>query len=214
MNYNTRKVLDIRQIEDKDKAFHDFAEGSPSLENLLKILYENNVETIACCRGHSKEQEAYIKFKINDSTVPFYQKLLTIIQNIKDSEFIIQNTKEIITIDLRFPFSTAESVFQTISKMASNIKSEKYSPSKNYIDTFNTSYELTKLSLESGIYSEIKFTKDSIKQNEIEIQIYNEDMANLEQNEQLNILKYKCSSVELQNLYNALKPQVSKIKQR
>ncbi len=208
MNYNRGEILNIDTIKDKNKAFKDFSEDSENLEKLLKALYENNIETMACCRGHSKEQEAYIKFKVNESSLPFYQNLLNIMMDINDSEFNIQNTKDFITVDIRIPAINAEYTFEKIYEMLLNDNTKAFS--QNLEDSFNISYELVKLALESGIYLTIVFTPLLFTQNIIQTEIYTEDMISLEQSNQLEVYKYNCSLKDLNILYQTLKSKYSK----
>lgn len=209
MNYNRGIILDINTIKDKSQAFYDFAEGSETLEKLLKLLYKNKIETMACCRGHSKEQDAYIKFKLNAPLSPFYQNLLSIMLDIKESEVNIQNTKAFITLDIRIPAIKAEYTFQKLYDML--LKKELIiSPKLENI--FNISYKLSKLALENRMYSKTVFTQALLNENSVEVEIYTENMLKLEENEQLNIVKYNCSPKQLNNLYYILHSKYSKNK--
>ena len=64
--YNTGDSIDIYTLtpEERQIAFHEWAEGSPALENLLKEAYNKGFLSYACCGGDSGKP--YIAFQLND----------------------------------------------------------------------------------------------------------------------------------------------------
>lgn len=221
MNYNNGQILDINTIKNKEKAFHDFAEGSIILEKLLKLLYQNQIETIACCRGHSKEQEAYIKFKVEPQTLPFFQILLNLISNINDYEFNIQNTNQIITADIRIPAILADKTFQSICKMLTNIYPQKPELENSWM---NKAYQLSKIALENSFYIETIFKPQLQNKNICETLIFqNEDPYDLKtidvntifnHNQTIEFARYYCSNEDLTLLYHKLNALYTKTKRR
>ena len=51
--YNTGVPIDINELSDEERkiAFHEWAEGSMALENLLSDGYERGIISSACCGG-------------------------------------------------------------------------------------------------------------------------------------------------------------------
>lgn len=74
------KIYALPLIKQREFA-HRYAEGSNELENLLLYLWQNKIQTFACCAGHSlKLDNPYVLFEINrfspDQTKSFYHKLM------------------------------------------------------------------------------------------------------------------------------------------
>lgn len=62
-NYNQGPMIKLQDIppEDMSQALKDFSEGSEGLEICLRTMWNNNLETIACCAGNENSFErAYI----------------------------------------------------------------------------------------------------------------------------------------------------------
>lgn len=221
MNYNNGQILDINTIENKGKAFHDFAEGSSTLEKLLNLLYENHIETIACCRGHNKDKDAYIKFKVEPHTLPFFQTLLNQILNINGSEFNIQNMSQIITADIRVPAINADYTFQSICDLMTNIYTQRPQSENSWI---NNAYKLSKIALENNFYIETIFTQKLKNKNICETLIFqNEDPYDLKNmdinsilksNQTIEFARYYCSNEDLKLLYLKLNEFYNKTKRR
>lgn len=64
--YNTGKPIDISELTDAERkqAFHEWAEGSQALEQLLNVGYERGFFSHACCGGDTGRP--YISYKLND----------------------------------------------------------------------------------------------------------------------------------------------------
>lgn len=64
--YNTGVPIDINTLskEERKIAFHEWAEGSEALEELLNIGYERVFLSHACCGGDTGKP--YISYKLND----------------------------------------------------------------------------------------------------------------------------------------------------
>ena len=63
MKYNHTAPIDLDTIpfEDKEQALIEFAEGSLGLEMCLRVMWDNNLKTHACCAGEQDEYDiAYI----------------------------------------------------------------------------------------------------------------------------------------------------------
>jgi len=66
--YNTGYPIDLRKLskEEAKAAMHEWAEGSPGLERLLKEGYEKGLLSMACCAGHGENGKPYIAYDLND----------------------------------------------------------------------------------------------------------------------------------------------------
>lgn len=64
--YNTGKPIDINELtnEERKQAFHEWAEGSEALEQLLNQGYEKGFLSFACCGGNTGKP--YIAYKLNN----------------------------------------------------------------------------------------------------------------------------------------------------
>ena len=64
--YNTGVPIDINTISEDERkfAFHEWAEGSEALEELLNTGYENGFLSHACCGGDTGHP--YISYDLND----------------------------------------------------------------------------------------------------------------------------------------------------
>ena len=62
--------------EDKKEIAKEFSEGDEQLENYLFELWNNNIKTRACCRGHDdySKKPAYISIIINDDSRPIIEE--------------------------------------------------------------------------------------------------------------------------------------------
>lgn len=75
MSYNDGYVhLDFyNQEAGKEKIAEEFSEGDSLLSNALLELWNNNIKTTACCRGHGENRNAYISFIINNDSKKLIQ---------------------------------------------------------------------------------------------------------------------------------------------
>ena len=64
--YNTGEPIDINKLSDEERkqAFHEWAEGSKALENLLNEGYEKGFLSFACCGGDTGKP--YISYKLDN----------------------------------------------------------------------------------------------------------------------------------------------------
>ena len=64
--YNTGSPIDIKTLTAKERkqAFHEWAEGSKALENLLNMGYKKGFLSLACCGGDTGHP--YICYDLND----------------------------------------------------------------------------------------------------------------------------------------------------
>ncbi len=64
--YNTGIPIDINELPEEERqiAFHEWADGLPALENLLKEAYNKSFLSHGCCGGDSGKP--YIDFQLND----------------------------------------------------------------------------------------------------------------------------------------------------
>lgn len=64
--YNTGKPIDINELTDEERkqAFHEWAEGSEALEQLLNEGYEKGFLSHACCGGDTGKP--YISYNLNN----------------------------------------------------------------------------------------------------------------------------------------------------
>ena len=75
--YNTGTVEHIpSNVNEREKAFKEWSEGSKELEELLHYLYNNNIDTIYCCLGHYEGDIGYIAFNYSDEKKANYIKLV------------------------------------------------------------------------------------------------------------------------------------------
>ena len=62
---NSKKILFEDILNNKDKYSKEFSESEPLLEEVLKLLWNNNIETIGCCKGHDNYKQ-YIGFRLDN----------------------------------------------------------------------------------------------------------------------------------------------------
>lgn len=74
MSYNDGFVHDDFYDQDVDRGeiAKEFSEGDPLLESTLLELWDNNIKTSSCCRGHD-DSTAYITFIMNDDSKKLIQ---------------------------------------------------------------------------------------------------------------------------------------------
>lgn len=78
MSYNDGQVHTefYNQKDNIEKVAEDFSEGDNLLKNSLLKLWENNIKTMACCKGHEeKESPAYISLIIDDNSYYLVKKI-------------------------------------------------------------------------------------------------------------------------------------------
>ena len=84
MKMNREKLYTISEMQKLGvkKCLKFFSEGDENLYNLLKYSYENNLYTMACCKGHKDNKNEvyhpYILYKFNAPV--FYKKFLNIVE--------------------------------------------------------------------------------------------------------------------------------------
>ncbi len=75
MSYNDGLVHNdfYDQDVDRGKIAKEFSEGDPLLESTLLELWDNNIKTSSCCKGHGEGSPAYISFIMNDDSKKLIQ---------------------------------------------------------------------------------------------------------------------------------------------
>lgn len=70
-NQNSHGHIELAKLSDdeREKAFRRFSEGSEELYQLLKVAYDNGIESVFCCKGHSDTDMGYVSFKVTDQNV-------------------------------------------------------------------------------------------------------------------------------------------------
>ena len=67
--YNTGVPMDINELSEEElkDAFHEWAEGSQALEQLLNEGYKQGLISLACCAGHEeKKSRPYIIYNLEN----------------------------------------------------------------------------------------------------------------------------------------------------
>lgn len=69
--------IDLSSLSDENrkKAFREFSEGNEGLYQLLKIAYENGLESTFCCGGHNKNDLGYITFNVNTENIEVLRQI-------------------------------------------------------------------------------------------------------------------------------------------
>lgn len=81
-NYQFGNQLSFtRVLKDKKKYAEIFSEGDKHLKRLLKLCFDNNIETNLCCKGHSEEMPMYIKFNINQNKLANLYRIIEAVIN-------------------------------------------------------------------------------------------------------------------------------------
>ena len=75
--YNSGGHVDISTLspEERKNAFMEFAEGNKGLYELLNTAYEQGIESMFCCAGHSENDNGYVVFKVTDDNLKKLQQL-------------------------------------------------------------------------------------------------------------------------------------------
>lgn len=75
--YNSGGHIDISKLspEERKNAFMEFAEGNKGLYDLLNTAYEQEIESMFCCAGHSENDNGYVVFKVTDDNLKKLQQL-------------------------------------------------------------------------------------------------------------------------------------------
>lgn len=75
--YNSGGHVDISTLspEERKNAFMEFAEGNKGLYDLLNTAYEQGIESMFCCAGHSENDNGYVVFKVTDDNLKKLQQL-------------------------------------------------------------------------------------------------------------------------------------------
>lgn len=75
--YNSGGHIDISKLslEERKNAFMEFAEGNKGLYDLLNTAYEQGIESMFCCAGHSENDNGYVVFKVTDDNLKKLQQL-------------------------------------------------------------------------------------------------------------------------------------------
>ena len=187
-NFNTGISIDIDEISDEDKkrAFHEWAEGSKELEELLFVCYESGLATVGCCCGdperHPKMIElidpegnhyfeknhvrTYISIIIKDNQMHYmqaiYDKLKSTKQNIKLRLFRDPDDGKIIFSV--FPeLEIGDEVFSLICETVKmpNFEFEHTEEFKKFVDYFKKQEELVGEFKEESIFCSEENCQDS-----------------------------------------------------
>ena len=89
---NSEKLYDIEEIkQNKEEYAKRFSEGDIILEAILKLAYENNVYTYACCKGHSFTEllyAPYLTFIIEENNKEMYSMMLEYFENADNKQLL------------------------------------------------------------------------------------------------------------------------------
>lgn len=80
---NTNGYIDVSKLSPKERenAFKMFAEGNKDLYTLLTVAYENGIQSMFSCAGHSENYFGYIVFKVNDDNLEKIRKVGKVISH-------------------------------------------------------------------------------------------------------------------------------------
>lgn len=146
-------------IKEKNQFAEDFSEGSKELKNLLLKMWDNGIETIACCAGH---ENGTGKLKILSPYISFYidnfnnENLKRIVSEIIDGcskgviglSFSIRNDRKASICVRTYDLELMKSFFPFMDNMIFNEKDTSTTKlSKENVDLLETILELFKLSL-------------------------------------------------------------------
>lgn len=138
--YNTGKPIDITQLSDEERvqAFHEWAEGSEALEQLLNDGYNKGFLSHACCGGDTGKP--YVDYELNDEysrkmamgiaeqlVNGDYDCSVTIYDNFLLNEAYPQEypTKDIISLNVQTKMGNREIVFSAMSKAIRELEVDK-----------------------------------------------------------------------------------------
>lgn len=89
---NSEKIYNIDEIkQNKEEYAKRFSEGDKMLETILKLAYENNIYTHACCKGHSFTEliyDPYLIFLIEDNDKEMYSMMLEYFENSDNKQLL------------------------------------------------------------------------------------------------------------------------------
>lgn len=137
--YNQKKSISVKKLseEELDIAIKDWAENDPSLENLLRTCYKNNIETIGCHVG----PRSYLEFFVNSS----YKKIINLLSKAEQ----INKSEVLLMPDGGNPNSGDDWYKPSLTLSFSNVTNEEVD---NY---FNQLSKSINQDLKEGIYSKI-----------------------------------------------------------
>lgn len=161
MNMVFEDMTKISQ-EEKLKYSEEFSEGSTSLKRLLLFLWDNKINTIACCAGHNIYDEPYISMSIDSLNkiavttllsnifFDYNSKVKVMIRNENNRRKKKDYLKHIIKLTLFFDYLEKESCFdyllKVVNKTLTNELESKYDLlnefNKNLIEDIVTVYSL------------------------------------------------------------------------
>ncbi len=90
---NTEKVIPFVQVKaNRENIVPRISEGYAPLEKIINLCIDDNIPTIACCKGHHPLDEAYICFAYTDYTQSYLNACLNRIRTIPGIEICFGTT--------------------------------------------------------------------------------------------------------------------------
>ncbi len=126
--YNTGVPIDINELSDEERkqAFHEWAEGSKALENLLIEGYKKGFLSFACCSGDTGKP--YISYKLDND---YSKKMaMSVAQELVKSDLDCE-----VQFEHDFDFCETEEEYKKVREyllktFPDEISEEKYSPTR------------------------------------------------------------------------------------
>ena len=93
-------LRDVSFIKNKNRLAKEFSEGSINLEKLLLFLWDNNIRTFSCCKGHYQFLERkqkfgnswlYISIFVDNMCCDFWNNIILKIKKIYKNNIIVSN---------------------------------------------------------------------------------------------------------------------------
>ena len=176
LEYNDGTIMPMDEIEDKQKAAHEFAEGNIDLEKLLLLCWENGINTISSCAGEDLDDKysmPMIVFRNDESLRPYLPALIHVLEN-EGYTMSIESTRlsgnDITLIDKRKKTNTTK-LFSHLIDVIKNCKDKPLTEEQELIS------EIMKIQSENmGMFARFQITIEKISETEYRFSYLNKFM--------------------------------------
>lgn len=171
---NSEKIYNIDEIkQNKEEYAKRFSEGDIILEAILKLAYDNNVYTHACCKGHSFTElvyAPYLTFIIEECNKEMYSMMLEYFENADNKQLLnvcLTKANGYVAVSIhhkygnRFSFKKQKQFFTTIYEGLKYGLKNKDKVNEKFLDLINFYDYLCEDISYSGNYFECESLEDN-----------------------------------------------------
>lgn len=216
--YNTGKPIDIAQLsnEERIQAFHEWAEGSDALEQLLNDGYDKGFLSHACCGGDTGKP--YVDYELNDEysrkmamgiaeqlVNGDYDCSVTIYDNFLLNEAYPQEypTKDIISLNVQTKMENREIVFSAMSKAIRELEVDKVKLPQTESEIPSKKFRENKVEIQENNFKNGNLENLPARQNRFS-RFFNQMRS--------RFLKRRVDVIQNTNEYNETKQQITETK--